>query len=128
MEFIPVTNDGSRIVTVDVGSDRGEYNFHTFWNDFNSAWNLSISTNDDVPLVSGIMLTTGIDLLAFDPSLHDTFGQLRVASFTDSNNRNKEDLGLNAALVLFEIGEYEELFPSDAALPVLIVEIGEVIP
>lgn len=125
--LIPVTNDGSSRVTVDLLDDRGAFEFRTYWNYTTSAWYLDITDGAGNVLIRGLALVINVDLLEPYPDVAERLGELRVAGLDGNVNRTVDDLGVNSNLISFTEGEFEQTFPTSDTIPVLIVDAEDVL-
>lgn len=75
------------------------WNLGIYWNDFSSKWILDISDQNDVPVLSGLPVVAGVDLLG--QHQHLGFGGSLVVQ-TDSNpykDPSYTDFGLGSRLI-----------------------------
>lgn len=128
MIVLPMTADGARQVDIDIGEDRGVFTFRSYWNYTTSSWNMDITDSFQVPVILGLALVIGVDILDPYPTVKERLGSIHVADLTGSANRTINDLGTNAQVVSFTTGEFETLFPTVDTLPSLIIDIGDIIP
>ena len=126
-QLIPLTSDGARRVSVDLGNDRGVFTFRTYWNYTTNAWNLDITDSAGADVILGLALVVDIDLLAPFPEVSTRIGELQVASINTVFNRGTEELGANSFLLQFEPGELEAAAPISDILPTLIIDAEDVI-
>ncbi len=121
-QIIPMTSDGSRRATVNMGSV-GVFVFRTYWNYTSSTWSMDILDANDNPLALGLTLVADINIIRAHPQLVDIFHDIRVANLDGNANRKLDSLGSGAQVAQFDNGDLN-IPPTD--LPPLIVSIGDV--
>ena len=126
MQIVPMASNGARTVTVNLGDPAGVLQFRTYWNYTASMWFMDILREDGTVLAQGLALVPDRNILAPYPAL-DFIGEIRVADIDGTGNATTESLGVDAQVVQFNPGEYEETFPEDDAIPPLSYNLDDVL-
>lgn len=105
MITLPLTSDACRTFTTVFGENR--YRVTTTWNDRAGVFTLDLADADtDVPLVSGMPIVLGADLLrAFCPRLGSMFAVDVSAESGDGVDAGPDDLGTRVQVVWLTLGE-----------------------
>lgn len=110
MQVLPLTNTGSRRVTIDLADNLGTFIFVTKWNHQTETWLVDILNENDEPIFYGLTLIEGHNILRPYPLLLETFQNF----YMTGPNQTETSLGVDSELVqLFdtEVPEQLEFLP-----------------
>lgn len=100
---IPLTKQGGRTLSTSLG-DVAVY-ITTKWNSIASAWVIDIYDANNLPMIEGVMLVSGVDLLKPYTDLKALIGGLKVIELNPGDYETLDYLGSQVQLQWFPVGE-----------------------
>lgn len=110
-QVIPLSSDGARRVTVDLGDGIGLFTFRSRYNTVVTSWYLDIYDSAGKVLAYGLGLVPAHNILRHMPKLSRAVGQLRVVGIDDASTQGADSLGASFGLVHYAPSEFEALYP-----------------
>ena len=127
MQIIPMADNGSRRITVDLGNDLGIHTFQTYYNYLADMWFMDLLDADDNAIISGLALAPFINVLRAHTNM-EPIGELRVSDTSGDNNALPDSLGNTAQLVHYDPGEFDATYPDTGIrIPLAIVDLDDVL-
>lgn len=124
MQIIPLTDDGAQRVRVTLEGGLGTYEFRSYWSYTASRWFLDIMDVDGNPLIEGVALVPGPNIINGQRDIETLFTDLRVLLLS-GQNQTTDSLGTFAFLTQFNAGEYDTAFPPANTLPGVTITLAE---
>jgi hypothetical protein len=124
MQIIPLTSDGAQRVRVTLTGGIGTYVFRSYWNYTASRWFMDILDIEGTPLIEGIALVPGPNIIRGQRDIESIFTDFRILLMSGQNDTT-DSLGSTAFLAQFDEGEYDTLFPPESILPGINTSLSE---
>ena len=117
---IPTSNAGYTSFSTSV--DQFVFSFNTYYNSVAQMWYCDIVIDGNT-ILQGAALTPDTNLFSANRGNTEQFGELRIIDLNGDENTTPESLGVNAQLIYYAPGEFQELFPNyNAPRPIPIPE------
>lgn len=103
MKIIPLFPNGSSSISVTLGVER--VNIITKYNYAAQSWMICMFEQDDTPILCGLMLIPGVDLLTPYRQIKDRFGSLVLIELNEDDYKSPDYLGSKTLLAWYDVGE-----------------------